>query len=349
MENRIKRTYICKDVNAFQLNESTSLDYCPKVGDVAVFEVIKIGKHKNVQSDSKRIVTIVPGDRIMAAFGTRYATEQFEGYLPESVGQELHILGAGGTVGVVSSMHAKFRSVGPTTLRFIGMAKDHYGNVINTIHLKNKQLISFSGAAASTTRVVLSLGASMDSGKTTTAAYLVRGLKNAGLKVAYIKLTGTVYTKDKDLAFDLGADAVADFSDFGYPSTYMCDEDELLDIYESTLASVLPIEPDYVIMEIADGIYQRETKMLLNCSRFIDTIETSVFSAGDSLAAINGVNTLQQWGIYPNAICGLLTTSPLLIKEVTENTTVPVYTLDQLSKGESAISSLALPVSNLIN
>lgn len=349
MENRIKRTYICKDVNAYQIEDNLSQDFTPEVGDVGVFEVISIGKHKNVQGDSKRILTIVPGDRIMAAFGTRYATEQFEGYLPERIGQELHILGAGGTVGVVASVHSKFKMAGPTTLRCIGMAKDHFGCVINTIKLKDKHMLSFSGAAAAATRVVLSLGSSMDSGKTTTAAYLVRGLKNAGLKVAYIKLTGTVYTKDKDLAYDLGADMVSDFSDFGFPSTYMCEEQQLLDLYESTLSTVLAASPDYVIMEIADGIYQRETKMLLTSSRFLETIDTSIFSAGDSLAAIHGVNTLQQWGVYPIALCGLLTTSPLLMKEVSENTTIPVYTLDQLGQGELSVKVLSSPVSKLFN
>ena len=341
MENKIKRTYICKDVNAHRIDATIPDGYNAKAGDVAVFEVLRIGKHKNVQGSSRRNITIMPGDFIMAAFGTRYATEQFEGYLPQRLDGELHILGAGGTVGELASMHYKFRDIGPTTLRFAGFAVDHYGHIINTKSIKRKLNVPFSGAAAAATKVILSLGSSMDSGKTTSAAYLVHGLKKAGFTVAYIKLTGTVYTKDADLANDLGADIVTDFGDFGFPSTYMCEEKELLDLYESTLAAVLVKKPDYVIMEIADGLYERETKLLLNCRQFVQTVESVIFSAGDSLAAINGVHTLNSWGLYPIALCGLFTASPLLTREVTENTNVPVYDLSRLSDGMIAANLVA--------
>lgn len=336
METRIKRTYICKDVHVHKIDNKIKKEYKPIAGDVAVFEVLKIGKHRNVQGETKRNTTIIPGDMIMAAFGTRYATEQFEGYLPDHVNQELHILGAGGTVGVLASMHYKFKDIGPTTLKFAGFAKDRYGKIINTKALKARYIKKFTGAAAAATKVVLSLGSSMDSGKTTSAAYLIHGLKKAGNTVAYIKLTGTVYTKDADLASDLGADIVTDFGDFGYPSTYMCNEAELLDLYESAVAKVLPKQPDYVIMEIADGLYERETKMLLTNKAFRQTVEAVIFSAGDSLAAINGISTLNKWELYPVVLSGLLTASPLLIKEVKENTIIPVYDLDQLATAQIA-------------
>lgn len=349
MQKTIKRTYICKDVNAHSIDQLIPSAYVAKAGDVAVFEVLQIGKHKNVQGSAKRNITIMPGDLIMAAFGTRYATEQFEGYLPERIDQELHILGAGGTVGVLASMHTKFKDIGPTSLRFVGFARDHFGHIINTKEIKKRLRIPFSGAAAAATKVILSLGSSMDSGKTTSAAYLVHGLKKAGYAVAYIKLTGTVYTKDADLASDLGADIVADFGDFGFPSTYMCDENELLDLYESALASVLVKKPDFVIMEIADGLYERETKMLLNSARFTQTVESVIFSAGDSLAAINGVQTLNNWGLYPLALCGLFTASPLLIREVKENTSVPVYDIAQLGTGSVAAQIVQQPEKKAIN
>ena len=331
MKTKIKKTYICRQVHTWNLSTDIPEHYHPQVGDVGVFEVLHIGKHRNVQGDSKRNITIVAGDHIMAAFGTRYATAQFEGYVPEHVNQELHILGGGGTVGVIASMHDKFENIGPTKLRLTGLAVDKRGKVINTKKLMRRRIKTFSGAAAAVTKVILSLGSSMDSGKTTSAAYLVHGLKKAGMSVAFIKLTGTVYTKDCDLGYDMGADVVADFSDYGFPSTYMCDKEELLYLYESLLSKVLPHRPDYVVMEIADGLYERETKMLLTIPKFISTVEGVIFSAGDSLAAINGIQLLKKWGIYPAAISGLFTASPLLIKEVKENTNIPVFTIDDLA------------------
>lgn len=334
MEKRIKKTYICRDVNGFYFDEKLAQTQAPKVGDVGIFEVISIGKHSSMQCHDKRSWSIYPGDFIMAAFGTRYATEQFEGYVPTRVMPEYHILGAGGTVGIIETMHSKFTNIGPTRLKMVGYAVDREGAIFNTKWMKHTQLKPFSGLLPSTTKIVLSIGSSMDSGKTTTAAHLVRGLKNKGMKVGFIKLTGTVFTKDCDLNYDSGADVVADFGDLGFPSTYMCQLQELLDIHETLLEKIKANELDYVVMEIADGIYQRETEMLLRNGRFMSGIDTVVFSAGDSLSAVQGVRALQEMHIIPSALCGLFTASPLLIKEVKNKVHVPILTIQQMAAGE---------------
>jgi hypothetical protein len=334
MQPRIKKSIVCKNVNQFSINKSLTGSYIPVAGDVAIFKILKIGKHINIQSEMGRNVTIIEGDHIMAAFGTRYATEQFEGYLPNECVQEFHILGAGGTVGIIHSMHSKFKDIGPTSIRIIGYAVDDSGEVINTKKIVQQQMLKFSGVLPSLSKIILSVGSSMDSGKTTTAAFMAHGLKAAGKNVAFIKLTGTIYTKDPDLVFDLGADMITHFGDMGFPSTYLCDEQELMDLYETLVNKVLPCNPDYIIIEIADGLFERETKMLLNNKRFMNTVDHVIFSSGDSLAAVNGVEILKKWGIRPFALSGLLTASPLLIKEVEANCNIPVFTIEQLAKGE---------------
>ena len=330
MKTRIKKSVICKDVENYELDPNLVDFHIPKAGDVGIFEIQKMGKHTKIQSDQHRHVCLMPGDLIMATFGTRYATGQFEGYVPDAPTTELHILGGGGTVGLVHSMHCKFREVGPTTLKLFGYAVNGSGKVINTVNLKRPFIQEFSGVPASYTKVILSIGSSMDSGKTTTAAHLVHGLKKQGKRVVYIKLTGTVYTKDADLAYDMGADMAIDFSHLGYPSTYLCGKRTLLNLYDSLLNMALKENPDYVIVEIADGLFQRETKMLLTDQAFMTTVDGVVFSAGDSLSALHGIQTLKQMGIIPLALAGLFTASPLLIQEVEENTTIPIFDLEGL-------------------
>ena len=330
---KIKKSYICAGIPVEDIATDLSSYYIPKVGDVAVFEVLKIGKHTNIQGEDKRLVTILPGDFIMAAFGTRYATEQFEGYVPEAPQEVFHILGAGGTVGIVHSSHKKFEAAGPTILKIAGYVVDRKGTFVNTKWLQAPRRKQFTGRMSYLSKIILSVGSSMDSGKTTSAAYMVNGFKRSGKKAAFIKLTGTVYTKDTDLVYDLGADMVSNFGDYGFPSTYMCSENELLDLFESLVTDVSKVEPDYIVIEIADGIYQRETKMLLNNHRFMSVVDEVVFSGGDSLSAVHGAEKLRQWGIEPLALSGLFTASPLLIKEVTENCDIPVLNLQQLSEG----------------
>ncbi|MEP7109552.1 MAG: hypothetical protein ABI760_16280 [Ferruginibacter sp.] len=334
MKSRIKKSVICRGIEKFSVNSELTDYYIPIVGDVAIFEIIKTGKHKNIQGEDYRNVTILPGDYIMAAFGTRYATEQFEGYVPNKCLQDFHILGAGGTVGIIHSMHGKFQGIGPTEIRIIGYAVNNTGAVINTKKMFYSQMINFSGTNSSFSKIILSVGSSMDSGKTTTAAYLARGLRRQGKKVAFIKLTGTIYTKDTDLAFDLGADIVTHFGEMGFPSTYMCTQAELLDLYETLLKKVQEVQPDYIIIEIADGLFQRETRMLLTSKQFMNTVDHVIYSCGDSLAAIHGIDVLNSWGIHPSFLSGLFTASPLLIREVQENSTIPVFTIEQMAAGE---------------
>jgi hypothetical protein len=330
MQARIKKTLICAGIETYQLNYTLPQYHLPRVGDVAVFEVLSLGKHLTIQSDARVMTKIMPGDRLMAAFGHRYATEQFEGYVPDQCQAEFHILGSGGTIGWVQSTHSKLAGVGPTRVRIVGYATDEAGEIINTKKRHQGAMLPFTGDAAALTRVVLSIGSSMDSGKTTTAAYLVHGLARQGRKVTFIKLTGTAFTKDRDLALDLGAQQSLDFSALGFPSTYLCEERELLDLYETLLRRAVDARPEVVVIEIADGIYQRETNLLLRNERFMNTVDRVIFSACDSLSALHGIDTLERWGIRPFALCGVMTTSPLLIREVQEHTTLPVYTLEQL-------------------
>lgn len=342
MENRIKKGMICSQVTPVQFIAQNQLSHAYKIkaGDVAIFEVIELGKHTQIQSVGRNL-TLTPGDQIMGAFGARYATNQFEGYVPETFQDEYHILGGGGVIGILASSHSKYEDEGPTRLRLISFVGDENGQVINTIDKNLPKIKSFTGLAASQTKVILSLGSSMDSGKTTTAAYLCHGFAKQGKKAAYVKLTGTAYPKDKNLAYDLGACRAVDFSKYGYPSTYLRSEMEILNLYETLLTDVLVDAPEYVVVEIADGIFQRETRMLLRSHVFMNSVHQIVFSAGDSLAAAQGVQTLNHWGIMPAALSGLFTASPLLIQEVKEYLFenqellfMPILTLEDLALGK---------------
>ena len=325
----IKKAIICKTVKSFQLSAEPNLTYVPKTGDVAVFEVLEIGKHKAIQGASGKNIYIFPGDYIMAAFGNRYATNQFEGYVPTRVMNHYQILGQGGCVGVLHSAHAKLEALGATQLRLVAYAVQNSGKIINTEFMLD-QPIGFDPLKKRNYEVILSVGSSMDSGKTTSAAYLCRGLKKAGNKVGFIKLTGTVFSKDKRFVGDCGADKAVDFSNLGFPSTYMYPIETLLQIYETLLNRMEEIEPDYIVVEIADGLLQRETSMLLNHSGFMKTVSHIMLSCGDSLGVLSGLTFLDQISRKPFAISGLINASPLLVEEVKNTIPIPVLNLNDL-------------------
>ncbi len=333
----MKKSITCRGIQVHKIDEAIIHQYTPKAGDVAVFEVLSIGKHDSIQSSTGHNCYLFEGDTFMGVFGSRYATEQFEGYVPEKPTIELDILGKGGVVGIMATMHYFFKDIGTTRIRLIGYGVDENNNVINTKYY-NKEKLSFSnGLIKQKAEIILSLGCSMDSGKTTTAGYLSRALSSKNKKVTYIKLTGTHYTKDRQFVEDCGAELSIDFGHAGFPSTYMMELPDLMDLYEFLLDKAMAINPDYIVVEIADGILQRETEMLLRHVPFTQTIDHVIFSAVDSLSAIYGVNVLNDYNLKPFAVCGLFTASPLLHREVSSRIETPVLNLKGLEKIELSL------------
>ena len=331
---KIKKTIISSHLEDYEIRKDIIQSYKMKSGDYAIFEVIEIGRHENVQMADGRNRIILPGDMLLATFGDRYATSQYEGYVPEKFQEELHILGAGGIIGIVHTKNAVLKDIEPTKVRLIGYCCDEDGNVINSKFL-GKYRSKFTGIKKP--KVVLSIGSTMDSGKTTTAAFTARGLVVCGYRVGFIKLTGTCYTKDRELVYDCGALVVKDFSDMGFPSTFLCSKDEILDIYQSLLDSLEYLDLDFVVMEIADGILQRETKFLLQDISFMKTIDKVVFSSSDSLSAFHGIKLLNDWGINVDFLGGKMTMSPLLIKEIEQFSSTPIFTIQELMTGNANV------------
>lgn len=331
---RIKKSIICKNVNSTLVNKEIKKTYIPKAGDVAIFKVKEIGKHTRIQSVGGNNRYILPGDLIMGTFGNRYATGQMEGYVPAGYHKEYHILGQGGAIGILESMHSKFELVGPTTLTLVGYVVNEHNEIINTKNITESINTYRAGFRSKDPKIILSLGTSMDSGKTSTAAFVSRGLKLARKKVAFIKLTGTVYTKDKRLVKDYGAKIAVDFSDYGFPSTYMCSLEEILNLYKKLVNRVRSSNPDYIIVEIADGLLQRETSALIHNNKFMTTVSGVLFSSGDSMSAVSGADMLSHLRSNVLGLSGLFTASPLLIKEVKEISKYDVFTKEELMSRE---------------
>jgi len=328
IKQSIKKAIVCKNVTSNFYRKDNIFTHIPKHGDVAIFQIKELGKHTRMQSEDGYNAFILPGDLIMAAFGNRYASDQFEGYIPAQPMKEYHMLGQGGAIGVVASMHQRLEPIGPTTLKLIGYVSTENGEVVNSAVWQDKKtttMPTLNGA-----KVILSLGTSMDSGKTTTAGFLSHGLMNAGKKVAYIKLTGTVYTKDKRFVKDCGASFVIDFSDFGHPSTYLMEEEDLLLLYYALLQKSLEHKPDFIVVEIADGLFQKETSMLLKNEEFKKTISAIIFSATDSLNASMGVQHLCINKFNVIGVSGVLTISPLQVAETSAHVDVPILLSDDL-------------------
>lgn len=178
---------------------------------------------------------------------------------------------------------------------------------------------------------ILVVGASMDSGKTTAAYSVVHGLSQSGARVCAGKLTGTAAAKDLFLMEDAGAIKVLDFTDIGHSSTAKCNRQELWNIVTAIGSHLSILQPDYMVLEIADGLVQRETEMLLELLQEHQYIDYTVYTCNDSLGVQAGVQRLRQYDLNVVAVSGWAACSPLAAQEAQRHTDIPVLQPEELS------------------
>src|ERR1700694_1643167 len=298
----------------------------PQAGDIALAKIEKIGRNANLELSDGRRCSLHEGDLLAVVFGNRYAAMQFEGYARVDE-DRCDLLSMGGVCGLVESKHAK--AADPTKLHLVGFIGDAGGRPLGL-----RQFALSPRSSSSQPNIVVVCGTSMDAGKTHTALSLIMGLRQQGVRVAAIKLTGTATGKDTWNMLDAGACVALDFVDGGFPSTYLCSAHELVALHHLLIANAAAQEPDYVVVEIADGLLQSETAALLQDSRFTRTVGRWGFAAGDPLGAAGGVRVLRQWGIGPVAISGVVSMSALAIRETELATHLPCLTAHGLQCGE---------------
>src|SRR6202165_1659918 len=222
----------------------------PQAGDIALAKIEKIGRNANLELSDGRRCSLHEGDLLAVVFGNRYAAMQFEGYARVDE-DRCDLLSMGGVCGLVESKHAK--AADPTKLHLVGFIGDAGGRPLGL-----RQFALSPRSSSSQPNIVVVCGTSMDAGKTHTALSLIMGLRQQGVRVAAIKLTGTATGKDTWNMLDAGACVALDFVDGGFPSTYLSTLDELLHLYDLLITRAAGAGASWGVVEIADGLLQRE-------------------------------------------------------------------------------------------
>ncbi len=291
-------------------------------GDVVLARVDEIGQHKRIERPDGRRAILIEGDEILIVCGARYAPDQFEAACPTSLGPA-DLVAAGGIAGIELVRHERMDPATKITL---------LGTVLNA-HGKRLNLADYAVAAAQpagNVPVIAVVGTSMNAGKTHTVASIVQGLAQMGTRVAALKVTGTGAGGDLWLQKDVGASVVMDFTDAGFGTTYRVPVDEIETGADRLMAAAEAQGAEVIVVEVADGLRQQETAALMQSPRFSARLHGVVFAAGDAMGAEAGVAWLQKAGHDVRAISGLLTRSPLAIREAEAAGSTPVLTPEQL-------------------
>ena len=283
-------------------------DIKPKAGDVVLAEVTKLGQHTGLQAPNGRRASLFKGDLVAVAYGNRYATDQFEAHVPEDL-LPCDLVAAGGVAGQEVERHT--RMTNPTRLRPLGLLADPTGQRINLADFRLPDALPTGG-----TPTIAVLGTQMNSGKTTAATNTIRGLVTAGYRVGAAKITGTGASADVSSFRDAGACQVLDFTDAGFATTYNVVLADVKSGARLLLGHLEASGADVIVLEVADGLYQRETSALVGDAEFRALIDIVLFAACDGLSAVQGVELLNRQGLVASAVTGLFTASALLMREV---------------------------------
>ena len=233
------------------------------------------------------------------------------------------MLARSGIVGLVKHKNSMIKD--PTRVEVTGYVCDPDGTVLNT---RNFNLITpkTDTKAPNRARMILVIGTAMNCGKSVTAAACCWALSTMGHTVRGAKVTGTASLKDILLMEDSGASPVADFSFMGYPSTYLLELPELLRIFNTLDLKYANSPKNYWVVELADGVLQRETAMLLRSPDVLSRVYRVIFNAADAFSAIGGLDVLKkEFGLVPDAISGICAGSPLAVRELRDYTDLPIF------------------------
>jgi hypothetical protein len=324
--DRAKCAYSTRRLDLDVVATLDATERAPRPGDVVLARVQALGQHPNLELATGRRAQLHVGDEIVVCYGSRYAPDQFEGLIPADLGP-CDLVAGGGLASRMHSHHGKMKA--PTSIVPIGLLRDVAGEIVN---------LSRTGLAARTLPasrppVVAVLGTSMNSGKTTTCQSLVRGFVQRGVRVAAAKVTGTGSGGDRWSVVDAGACLVLDFTDAGVPSTFGLEPGRVESILATLVATLADASPDVIVLEIADGLLQRETAALVDSPLFREAVDAVVFAAGEAMGAIAGVERLQAKGLPLVAVSGLITASPLAAREAASAIDVPVVPNGEIACG----------------
>lgn len=323
---RIKPGYVTRIIPEGTQLSVVNRDKQPERGDLIVARVSVLGVHNHIEDPHGRRARLFDGDLIAGAYGDRYATDFYEGYV--TTDPQAHLLTAGGLVGRVASAHDARGK--PTELEVLGLLATLDGRPLSL----NDFATPPPPHALPPFGTVAVVGSGMNSGKTTSVVSTIRGLAKAGLTVGAGKVTGSGSGKDRWAYVDAGAAVVTDFLDFGMSSTFGYPLDRLSATMIAIRDYLAGAGADVVVLEIADGILQGETAWLL--PRLHGVADAVLFAAVDALSARSGVQILNQHRLPVRAVSGVLSRSPLACREVELD--IPIMTTADLAGG--AVTSL---------
>ena len=264
-------------------------------GDFVVGRVVgERNRLYECETKTGRMAELVRGDLLVGALGRRSATLEGVGDW-RAVGDDLELdsLTSAGLLGRATSISPML----PYLMRL-----EYLGHVVRQdVKLTMMDFVTPAAPRALDIPVVLLIGTSMSSGKTTAGQVIVRALKYLDVDVVAAKLTGAARYRDILKFRDAGARRVIDFVDAGLPST-VCSEERFRTAFELMLSKIAAWDAQVLVAEAgASPLEPYNGATVVEYLR--DLARFTVLCASDPYAVL-GVQTAYGEGLSADLVSG---------------------------------------------
>ena len=331
---RLGRAKHCVAARRIPLSDMHSLIISttpPAAGDLVLARVERIGPMHSLQLTDGRRAALFVGNEIIAVYGNRSDGAQVDATVPHTLDACELVADAG----IAGQMHSQRHGANARTrIVPLGFITDSSGTTLN---LERYQLAALPRRSQCPS-VIAVVGATVTSGRTSIATWLIRGLVESGLHVGAARVTGT--GGDIKLMQEAGASPVLDITDAGLASTCRADPATLERSVRLLMSHLAAAAVDVVVVEFADDLTQRETGMLLTSRQFAPLLTGVVYGESDAMRAKDGVAWLRQHALHALCVASTATMSRAAIRHARDATGLPVLSLNELGSAEIALQLL---------
>jgi hypothetical protein len=302
-------------------------------GDVCVFELRPEASAITIEAGTGRALLIAPGDRFLGTAGYRESTRWIVGDMPPGglvPGNDYWVLADCGVVGTLVGDSSREKGhLGQ--VQFLGTMHDTSGVTLNI----RQFALGLESTSDHGAPVFLVLGTSSEVGKTTAAIGILRALRRSGMtRVLALKATGTSSLTELHCYQDFGADPCLDCVDFGLPTTYPSEREDIDGVFAAMLDTCLAISSQAVLIECGGDLLGANVPLFLAGLIARRPNVRVILAASDTLAAIGAKSVLAEMGLSPTLLTGPCTDTPTIERRTRELCGVPTI---NLARGEPAL------------
>jgi hypothetical protein len=259
------------------------------------------------------------GVRFLGCISDRYAPKILYAEVPKrlSRGEEINLLERGGTLGIVKSAKPDYVK---TRVEFLGFVRSGGKKVNIRNHTIREKDVKGSP------ELIVVVGVMEDSGKTFTITGLTEGLSKKGYRVCVGKLTGIGNARDVLLSKRKGALRVLSVIDTGWPSSVGLSKKQLDEVFMKIFSNLAEVKPDFIILEIADGLTQRESAILMKSGLLRKRKPRFILSVKDPVGAYGGkILMKREFRTTPIFFTGRGTVTEIARREIEKTTGVKAF------------------------